>query len=221
MFANSGRTRGLLGAAAASIFTLGLGAVTGIVPRAGDLTTIRAAEARPFSLTDPLAVPVEVVTDSPTTLATEPPVTDSTESTVDTPPEPQAVAEPVPHPVVESETVAEPAPMDEAQAPAPPPAPPAVERRQPSIAEIAQAIAGVRPYVKSLLPLSPSRDQVVELGDKICTAFDEGQTVDQIKATGAELVKKVPFASLREGGADYIVRTGVALFCPGHASKLP
>ncbi|MBW3546980.1 MAG: hypothetical protein KY452_02440 [Actinobacteria bacterium] len=59
-----------------------------------------------------------------------------------------------------------------------------------------------------------------ELGNNICTAFDEGQSVDQVKATGAQLVKKVPFATLLPGGDDYIIRTGVALYCPGHAPKL-
>jgi hypothetical protein len=104
--------------------------------------------------------------------------------------------------------------------PVPAPGPVLVARRQPSVAEVDQAIAGVRKYVRSLLPVNPTHAQVAELGDKICTEFDQGQTLAQVKATGAQLVKQVPFATLRPGGDDYIVRTGVALYCPGHADKL-
>ncbi|MBW3646059.1 MAG: hypothetical protein KY441_11220 [Actinobacteria bacterium] len=71
-----------------------------------------------------------------------------------------------------------------------------------------------------MLPINPTHAQVAELGDKICTAFDEGQSAAQVKATGAQLVKKVPFATLLRGGDDYILRTGVALYCPGHAPRL-
>lgn len=34
------------------------------------------------------------------------------------------------------------------------------------------------------------------------------------------MAEQVPFASLREGGEDYVLRTGVALYCPGHTANL-
>jgi hypothetical protein len=33
-------------------------------------------------------------------------------------------------------------------------------------------------------------------------------------------VKKFPFATLLVGGDDYILRTAVALYCPGRSDKL-
>ncbi len=83
-----------------------------------------------------------------------------------------------------------------------------------------QAIDGFRPYVRSVVPVSPSHEQVVELGDKICTGFDEGRSVDEIKAAGRAMAESAPFVSVGPGGEDYILRTGTALYCPGHASKL-
>lgn len=213
MSARSGRTRRVLGVVTASTFTLGLGAVAGVVPRVGDVTTVRVADASPFNVEETLVQPVETGTSS--TVVTVPPVTEPAQPTE---PEPQPVAPPAPRPPVEQApgVVAEPV-IDVL---APPPAPAMVPRRQPSVAEIDQAIAGLRPFVRSLLPINPTHAQVSELGGNICTAFDEGQTVDQVKATGAQLVRRVPFATLLPGGDDYIIRTGVALYCPGHASKL-
>lgn len=45
MFAITGRARVLLGGAVLSVLGLGVGATTGIVPRAGEVTTVRAAAA--------------------------------------------------------------------------------------------------------------------------------------------------------------------------------
>lgn len=215
MFENSARSRRLLGAVTASVFGLGMGALVGVVPGAGDVTTVRTADAQPPGMDETVVVPVETVPDATTTVVT--PVTEAApvaDTTLEPAPEP-AVEPPPPAPrpeVVEAPVAVAP--------PAPPPGPVPVPRRQPSAAEVDRAIAGVRPYVRSLLPVNPTHAQVAELGDKICTAFDQGQTLAQVKATGAELVKKVPFATLLAGGDDYIVRTGVALYCPGHADKL-
>jgi hypothetical protein len=41
-----------------------------------------------------------------------------------------------------------------------------------------------------------------------------------VKATGLELVRKVPFTTVRPGADDYVMRTSVALYCPDHASEL-
>lgn len=218
MFANTGRTRGFLGAGAASVCALGLGAVMGIVPRAGEVTTVRAADARPASVTDLTVQPVDTVPEAAAAVDIPPPAPEPAEVAEVAPPTRQAVAETADQ-AAESEAVPEPGPVVEPET-VPEVAAASVPRRQPSVAEVDQAIAGVRQYVRSLLPISPTHAQVAELGDKICTALDEGQSLEQIKATGAQLVKQVPFATLLPGGDEYILRTGVALYCPGHASKL-
>lgn len=214
MLAKSGRTRGVVGLVAASTFTLGLATVAGVVPRVGGGTTVSATDVRPFAIDETAIKPVETSPAS-TILVTVPPVTEPAQPTQTAPP---PVVAPVPQPPVQPppEVVADPV----INVVVPPSAPVQVPRRQPSAAEVEQAIAGLRPYVRSLFPVSPTHAQVAELGNNICTAFDEGQSLDQVKATGAQLVKKVPFATLLPGGDDYIIRTGVALYCPGHAAKL-
>lgn len=34
------------------------------------------------------------------------------------------------------------------------------------------------------------------------------------------MASDVPFASVRRGGENYILPTGVALYCPGHAPRI-
>jgi len=93
-----------------------------------------------------------------------------------------------------------------------------VARRVPSAAEVQQAIATLPQYVRSLL--SPSPAQVAQLGDKVCGMFDSGQSFAQVKATGLQMVTQVPLTTVLPGGADWVVRTVVTLYCPGHLSKL-
>ncbi len=81
-----------------------------------------------------------------------------------------------------------------------------------------QAIDGMRPFVQTIF--TPTHSQVNDLGNQVCTAFDQGQTVQQVKATGLEMVSQVPFTTVRPGADDCVVRTAVTLYCPGHASKL-
>jgi hypothetical protein len=88
----------------------------------------------------------------------------------------------------------------------------------PSAAEVSQAIATLPQYVHSII--SPTPAQVAQLGDQVCTAFDQGQTFAQVKATGLSMVTKVPLTTVLPGGADWVVRTTVALYCPGYTSKL-
>jgi hypothetical protein len=93
-----------------------------------------------------------------------------------------------------------------------------VARRVPSAAEVQAAITALPQYVHSIL--TPTAAQVAQLGDAVCTAFDQGQTFAQVKATGLSLVTKVPLTTILPGGADWVVRTAVNLYCPGYASKL-
>jgi hypothetical protein len=91
-------------------------------------------------------------------------------------------------------------------------------RRQPTSAEIAQVIAGV----KTALPfVTLTAAQISQAGNQVCSAFDQGKTfaqvTTQVLATlgGAALGGLIP-ASVPAGA----VRTLVTLFCPGYASKL-
>jgi hypothetical protein len=99
-----------------------------------------------------------------------------------------------------------------------PPVPVGVARVVPSAAQVQQAIASLPNYVHSIL--SPSPAQVAQLGDKVCTMLDQGQTFAQVKATGLQMVTQVPLTTVLPGGADWVVRTVVNLYCPGHSSKL-
>jgi len=93
-----------------------------------------------------------------------------------------------------------------------------VPRRVPTAAEVQQAIATLPQYVSTILKPSPA--QVDQLGDQVCTAFDQGQTFSQVKDTGLRMVTQLPLTSVKPGGADWVVRTTVTLYCPGHADKL-
>ncbi len=219
MFENTRRTCSVLGAAAASTLCAGLAVVAGIVPQS-DSPSVRAAavpveavptvpEVAPTTVIEEVETPV--TTDVPTTIEV---VTTTTVAEVTTTTQRQAPRPP------------EPAPTTDVPAPAPP-APPTVEeppasgsgpRRVPSSAEVDQALEGLRPYVQTPFPIGPA--QVAEAGDKVCTAFDEGKSVEEVKAEGMALVKKVPFTTVKPGADDYVVRTSVALYCPDYASKL-
>lgn len=207
--------------------TLGtaVAAVVGIVPRAGQTTDARIAGVADVAELDREA---ERAPDAPppaaaaVTVETAAPVT----STVPTIAPPTTTIPPV---TTEPETAAAglgPAVSDAAPAPFSPPALPA--RRVPTPAEVQQAIRGMERFVtfkSGLLGLladvpTPTAAQVDELGDKACTAFDQGQTVEQVKATGLTMASDNPWVTISEAGADYVVRTAVALYCPGHVDKL-
>jgi hypothetical protein len=105
-----------------------------------------------------------------------------------------------------------------AASPAAPAAPAKVARRVPSAAEVSQAIATLPQYVNTIFTPTPA--QVAQLGDQVCTAFDQGQTFAQVKATGLSMITQVPLTTVKPGGADWVVKTVVNLYCPGYASKL-
>ncbi|MDQ2825543.1 MAG: DUF732 domain-containing protein, partial [Actinomycetota bacterium] len=99
-----------------------------------------------------------------------------------------------------------------------PPLPVTVARRVPSTTEVQNALSSLPTYVHTILTPSPA--QVAQLGDKVCTMFDQGQSFAQVKATGLQMVTQVPLTTILPGGADWVVRTVVTLYCPGHLSKL-
>jgi hypothetical protein len=100
--------------------------------------------------------------------------------------------------------------------PAAPKAPALPARRQPTAAEVSSVIASVH----ALIPFfTPSPAQIAMVGNDVCTAFDQGKTLAQVKATAMQMAGS--YAALVPAGvADTAVRTVVALYCPGYASKL-
>ena len=195
-----------------------LGAAGGAVAVVGG-TSDAAGVARGALQTDQPAPPVEAVAPATTTL---PPTTAVAGTITSGPPttKPAAAASRRGQPSAPATTVA--APSNAAATPAAsaatPLVPTGVARRTPSAAEVQQALKTLPQYVKTII--KPTAAQVAELGDRVCTAFDEGQTFAQVKATGLELVTQVPRTTVLPGGADWVVRTIVALYCPGHAPKL-
>ncbi|HVM14865.1 MAG TPA: DUF732 domain-containing protein [Egibacteraceae bacterium] len=232
MFENTKWTRRVLGATTGVTLVLGLAVVGGADPSQDHPSGLRSASAAPRDAAASSmhgsqeqraaeeaadAVAVASADLSPEAQAEQAARTDDAGAS-DAPGQAPAEEKPdAPPPPPPTAAVAPPAP----QPAAPPPAPPAhspVPRRQPSPAEVQQALDGLKRYVDSVFAPSPA--QVAEAGDKVCTAFDQGQSFTQVKATARELVAKVPLTTVHAGADDYVVRTVVALYCPGHAPKL-
>jgi cytoskeletal protein RodZ len=119
--------------------------------------------------------------------------------------------------------VAKAAPTTAAPAVAAPVAPAAavpakVARRVPTAAEVQGVVARLKKDIPILGFVSVAPAQIDQAGDQVCTAFDNGQTFAQVKATGLSMIP----ASITVPGAtaDWAVRQAVALYCPGHANKL-
>jgi hypothetical protein len=91
-------------------------------------------------------------------------------------------------------------------------------RTTPSSSAVSNAIAGLRQYVNS--PFTPTAKQVAQFGNDVCTAFDQGHTYSSVIGEVQQKVQQIPFTSLKSGGADYVVKTAVSLYCPGYKSKL-
>lgn len=227
MARNLKQTRTLLGAVAATTCCIAVGAVVGVVPRVGADAKVGIAAAAAPSAMDRAAqldgAPPEVAPTAADTAAavTPPPAAVAPTATA---PEPRVAARPAPAPPTTE------APAAVAPAPAPtlavgPVTPP---RRVPSPGEVQEAIRGMERFVtfkSGLLGLvakapTPTAAQVNELGNLVCTALDEGQTVEQAKATGMQMAADNPWVTISSAGADYVIRTAVTLYCPGHADKL-
>lgn len=214
----------MVGASAGSTLALALAVVMGAIPGHGQLTGPSAAAAAAFDDPAPLAdtgapeAPGEVVAGPADEAPASPGPQPDAESVGSPDPAPAPEAEQSPPPPAPAPVQASPAAPAPPPPPPPPTADPVVPRRHPSPAEVQRALDGLDPYVDSVF--SPTAAQVAEAGDKVCTAFDEGQTFAQVKATARDLVSQVPLTTVRPGADDYVVRTVVALYCPGHQPKL-
>lgn len=217
------RNRWLVAGLAGVTLALGVAVSAGAVPRPGDngnVTTVAASASIEAVAAAPARQPGDTgaAASAPTTA---PPTTVAPTTTV-------AKAPAATTPTTKPRTVTTAAPAAKAAAPAAtvapattpaaPAAPTKAARRVPSAAEVQQAINTLPQYVHSILTPTPA--QVAQLGDQVCTAFDNGQTFAQVKATGLSMVTQVPLTTVLPGGADWVVKTIVNLYCPGYASKL-
>lgn len=227
MDGNKNSTRMLVGLAAAVTFSTAMAAVVGIVPRVDGATSVRTAQAGATELAwmDREAQVLqeatlsEVVTDTSTTV-----VPDSAPQPENAPPTSAVAA----LDVVETELAPPTSAPTVAEAPSAPAEAAAPARRVPSPAEVQEAIQGMERFVtfkSGLFGLladvpTPTSAQVDELGALVCTALDEGQTVEQAKATGLAMAADNPWVTITPAGAEYVVKTAITLYCPGHAAKL-
>ncbi|MEA2827174.1 MAG: hypothetical protein QOG43_1613 [Actinomycetota bacterium] len=91
-------------------------------------------------------------------------------------------------------------------------------RTVPTAAQVQSAIAGISSMVQLPLFFQITPANVAQVGNQVCTSFDQGQTFTQVKATGLSMVSA--YVAVTPAAADYAVRTAVALYCPAYASKL-
>ena len=212
-------SRGVLAGIAGMTLVVGVAVSAGAIPQPGANgkgATIAAAKIDELAAA-PARQPGDVAPEAPiTTVAptTVPPTTAVPATTPTT----KAPVKATPTTKATTTTVAPSPAAAAAAAPAAPAAPTQAARRVPSAAEVNQAIATLPQYVSTIFTPTPA--QVAQLGDQVCTAFDQGQTFAQVKATGLSMVTQVPLTTVKPGGADWVVKTIVGLYCPGYASKL-
>lgn len=110
------------------------------------------------------------------------------------------------------------APAATAASPKAPVAVTTLARRQPTAAEVNQAIIGVH----SLLPFfTPTAADIASAGNQACTAFDQGQTLAQVESVAIDMVGAGSVAWMIPASVPQVaIQTLVALYCPGHWSQV-
>jgi hypothetical protein len=91
-------------------------------------------------------------------------------------------------------------------------------RTVPSATQVNAAIAGISSMVQLPLFFQITPANVAQVGNQVCTSFDQGQSFAQVKATGLSMVSA--YVAVSPAAADYAVRTAVSMYCPAYASKL-
>ena len=220
MLANTSLTRRVLGGVVGVNLALALAVSAGAVPRPGDnVQTAAASQVEELAapaprqagdVATPAAPAVEAPAPTPTTAA---PATTVAKPKVTAPPTTKAPR------VAAAPKAAAPAPAVTA-----PPAPPVVAtatlvaRRVPTAAEVQGVITELKRRVPLLGFVTIAPAQIDQIGNQVCTAFDDGQTFTQVKVTGLSMIPAG--VSVPVGTDDWAVRKAVALYCPGHANKL-
>lgn len=206
MFERVGRSVAMLGGAAGLTFCLAGGVAVGLVPQVGSPAgpSVRT-EASPApdvtaAATPDTAATTTVAPEAPAPAPADPtpvvkPRTGTTQAAASSPdPEPAAAA-------VASTTAADSGPSTAA-------------RVNPSSAQVKAAIA----QIGAGLPITEA--QARDFGNQVCSAFDQGQSSAQVKATALQAAKKVPFVTVTSAQVSSAVSTAVQLFCPGYSSKV-
>lgn len=220
MFANTSLTRRVLGGVVGVNLTLALAVSAGAVPRPGD-DVHTAAATQVEELAAPAARQAGDVAAQAAQVAKAPVLTPTTAAPATTVAKPKVTTPPTTKApkVAAAPKAAAPAPAVTAAPAAPAPAAVTkVARRVPTAAEIQAVITRLKKDIPILTFVTISPAQIDQAGDQVCTAFDNGQTFAQVKATGLSMIPSsvtVPAAT-----ADWAVRQAVALYCPGHANKL-
>jgi len=220
---NVSRNRKLLAGVVGVNLALALAVSAGAVPRPGDNGSVQVASV---AHVEEVAAPAArqpgdtaVRATAPTTAAAAPVAASATLRTVATPKATTPPTTKAPAPATSSRAVAA-APTASA-APVVPAAPAAVKvaRRTPSDAEVVPLIAELKRQIGGLAVLATiTPAQIADAGNQICTGFDNGQSFAQVKATGLTMIP--PTIIVKPATVDWAVRQGVALYCPGHGSKL-
>jgi hypothetical protein len=223
MLGNTRLTRRVLGGVVGVNLSLALAVSAGAVPRPGDnvhtaaATEIEEVAAPAARQPGDVAVPAAVAeapapapeTPAPTTV----PPTTVVKPAVTAPPTtkaPRAAAAPkptTPAPVVTAAPVV-----------TVPPVVAKVARRVPTPAEIQGVIGELKRRVPLLNFVSVPSTKIDEIGNQVCTAFDNNQSFAQVKSTGLSMLPAG--VSVPVGTDDWAVRQAVTLYCPGHANKL-
>jgi hypothetical protein len=222
---NTSRNLKILAGAAGVNLVLALAVTTGAVPRPGDNAVRAAAVSEVQDVAAPAArqpgdgAPVTQAPASAATPAAAAPAAPTTTiakpKTTTVPPTTKApsTTRTTQAPAVATPVTAAPTPAVAAAAPV------KVPRRTPSAAEVQSVITQLKQRVGGLLLLvSPTPAQIDQAGDQVCTAFDNGQSFAQVKATGLSMIPAS--VTVSADTVDWAVRTAVALYCPGHANKL-
>ncbi len=212
MFKSTTRTLGVLGGVVALFLLVGgIGISTGIVKLTGSSGSVGAEVEASATAANPAdTIPVPAAEEPAPEETTAPPETVAATAVVKAPPATKApkVVEVEEAPVVVAPVVT-----------APPVTVPALAARTvPSAAQVQSAIQGITSLVQLPLFVQITPANVADVGNRVCTAFDQGQSFSQVKATGLSMVSA--YVPVSDAAADYAVRTAVSLYCPGYASKL-
>ena len=217
---DTNRNRKLLAGLVGVNLALALAVGAGAVPLTGDNGKVRtAAISQAEELAAPAArQPSDTAPAAPQAAVPVSPAEAAPATTTPTVPKPKITAPPTTKAAVvkAAPTTSPPAVAPVAAVAA---APAKVARRTPTSAEVQAAIAELKRHIGTLaLFYNPTEAQIAQAGDQVCTAFDGGQTFAQVKATGLTMIPTT--VTVPPGTVDLGVRKGVALYCPGHASKL-
>lgn len=93
-----------------------------------------------------------------------------------------------------------------------------VSRRQPSAAEVDQAIGAIHKVVPFF---KPSAAEVAQVGNQVCTALDQGKTFAQVSSKALDMIGAGSYSWMIPSSVPAAaVRSLVGLYCPGYTSKL-